>query len=319
MRPERSLTPERCEELVAGGALSAALGVESAAPRVLSLIDKGIPPDDIREVIRNLAAAGVAVEAMCFSDFPTETYREAMETVRFIRGVEDDLSLFILGRFDLTHGSLVAQKPGEFGIKEVWQVAGDELGTGLFFAERQRTKRPDQQEKLETAVTELSGHWRLHRYPWAGALSTAHSMLWYRKHGRDVFRRLGAVPAPAIPGARPQVMGARYDVAQHRGSVRRKRGRHLGRAGPRAPRGGAGSLPDAGRGRAPGQAPHAALPRARRPRAGAGGARPRGPARCPRGLLRRGRTAPLARRKRHQTVKKDGRAVHEPLFLPGRT
>jgi len=214
MRPERSLTPERCEELVAGGALSAALGVESAAPRVLSLIDKGIPPEDIREVIQNLARAGVAVEAMCFSDFPTETYREAMETVRFIRGVEDDLSLFILGRFDLTHGSLVAQKPGEFGIKEVWQVAGDELGTGLFFAERQKTKRPEQQEKLEAAVTELSGHWRLHRYPWAGALSTAHSMLYYRKHGRDVFRRLGAVPAPAIPGAHPQVMGARYDVAQ---------------------------------------------------------------------------------------------------------
>jgi hypothetical protein len=214
MRPERSLTPERCEELVAGGALSTALGVESAAPRVLTMIDKGIPADDVREVIGNLARAGVAVEAMCFSDFPTETYREAMETVRFIRGVEGDLALFILGRFDLTHGSLVAQKPGEFGIKEVWQVEGDELKTGLFFAERQRSKRPEQQEKLEVAVTELSGHWRLHRYPWAGALSTAHSMLWYRELGPDVFRRLGPVPAPAVPGARAKVLDARFDVAR---------------------------------------------------------------------------------------------------------
>jgi hypothetical protein len=214
MRPERSLTPERCEELVRGGALSTALGVESASPRVLSLIDKGIPAEDVRSVIQNLSRAGVAVEAMCFSDFPTETYREAMETVRFVRGVEDDLSLFILGRFDLTHGSLVAQKPGDFGIREVWQVEGDELGTGLFFAERQATKRPDQQEKLEAAVTTLSQQWRLHRYPWAGALSTAHTMLWYRTLGKDVFRRLGPAPAPKIPGARARVAAARFDVAE---------------------------------------------------------------------------------------------------------
>jgi len=214
MRPERSLTPERCEELVAGGALSTALGVESASPRVLSLIDKGIPEGDVRTVIQNLSRAGVAVEAMCFSDFPTETYREAMETVRFVRGVEGDLSLFILGRFDLTHGSLVAQKPGDFGIREVWQVEGDELGTGLFFAERQRSKRPEQQEKLEAAVGALSSQWRLHRYPWAGALSTAHTMLWYRERGKDVFRRLGAAPEPEIPGARARVAAARFDVAR---------------------------------------------------------------------------------------------------------
>jgi hypothetical protein len=137
-----------------------------------------------------------------------------METVRFIRGVEGDLSLFILGRFDLTHGSLVAQKPGEFGIKEVWQVEGDELGTGLFFAERQRSKRPEQQEKLETAVTELSARFRLHRYPWAGALSTAHTMLWYRRFGRDAFRRLGPAPAPKIPGARAELLPARFDVTR---------------------------------------------------------------------------------------------------------
>jgi anaerobic magnesium-protoporphyrin IX monomethyl ester cyclase len=214
MRPERSLTPERCEELVRGGALSTALGVESASPRVLSLIDKGIPADDVRSVIQALSGAGVAVEAMCFSDFPTETYREAMETVRFVRGVAKDLSLFILGRFDLTHGSLVAQKPGDFGIREVWNVEGDDLGTGLFFAERQRSKRPDQQEKLEEAVGELSSRWRLHRYPWAGALSTAHTMLWYREHGKDVFRRLGAAPEPRVPGARPRVVASRYDVAR---------------------------------------------------------------------------------------------------------
>jgi radical SAM family protein len=200
MRPERSLSPERCAELVAGGALSAALGVESAAPRVLSLIDKGIRVDDIERVIVNLSEAGMAIEAMCFSDFPTETYREAQQTVRLLQRLEPHLSLFILGQFDLTHGSLVAQKPGEFGIKDAWFVEGDELKTGLFFQERQRSKTPLEHEKLEAAVSKLSDGWQLRQYPWAGALSTAHTLMHYLRFGKAAFRdqaRVASVPSPA--------------------------------------------------------------------------------------------------------------------------
>lgn len=212
MRPERSLTAEKCRELVAGGQLSAALGVESASPRVLSLIDKGIPVETVRDAVVHLSRAGVAVEAMCFTDFPTETYDEAMESVRFVESLAEDLSLFILGRFDLTHGSLVAQKPGEFGIKEVWGVDGDELGTGLFFAERRRPKRKDEHARLEQAVGTLSALWRLRRYPWAGALSTAHTLLWYAHHGKEVFRRLRSAPDGRVPRARSRLAASRFDV-----------------------------------------------------------------------------------------------------------
>jgi hypothetical protein len=214
MRPERSLTPARCKELVAGGQLSAALGVESAAPRVLSLIDKGIPVETVRDAVVNLSEAGVAVEAMCFTDFPTESYREAMESVRFVEGLAEELSLFILGRFDLTHGALVAQKPGEFGIKEVWGVEGDELGTGLFFAERRRAKRANEQARLEEAVASLSSRWRLRRYPWAGALSTAHTLLWYARHGKDVFHTLPGESDVNVIRARARLAPARFDVAR---------------------------------------------------------------------------------------------------------
>lgn len=214
MRPERSLTAERCRELSSGGQLSAALGIESAAPRVLSLIDKGIPIETVRDAVLHLSRAGVAVEAMCFTDFPTETYDEAIESVHFVESLADDLSLFILGRFDLTHGSLVLQRPGEFGIKEVWGVDGDELGTGLFFAERRRPKREKERALIEEAVTTLSTHWRLRRYPWAGALSTAHTLLWYAHHGKDVFRRLASAPEGGLLAARPRVAVARFDVAR---------------------------------------------------------------------------------------------------------
>ncbi|HEU4583004.1 MAG TPA: radical SAM protein [Polyangiaceae bacterium] len=219
MRPERSLSPERCAEFVQGGALSAALGVESAAPRVLSLIDKGIKVEDMRRVIENLSQAGMAVEAMCFSDFPTESYREALATIDLVRQLTPHLSLFILGRFDLTHGSLVAQKPGEFGIKEVWHIEGDELQTGLFFQERQQAKSERQRAQVESLVAELSSRWSLRRYPWAGALSTAHTLLWYERFGKGVFRELAELKhsvqaASAAERAAAVLVHTRFDVQQ---------------------------------------------------------------------------------------------------------
>lgn len=211
MRPERSLTRERCQELRAGGQLAAALGVESAAPRVLQLIDKGVPVETVADAITQLSAAGIAVEAMCFSDFPTETAREALATLAFLKQHEAELALFILGRFDLTHGSRIAQQPRDFGIREVWHVEGDELETGLFFAERRPSKSWRERERLETELERLSTEFLLRRYPWAGALGTAHTLLWYAEHGPDVFRRLARAPFEKPRPSPTYVARSRFD------------------------------------------------------------------------------------------------------------
>jgi hypothetical protein len=212
MRPERYLTPERCQELAEGGALSMALGVESAAPRVIRLIDKGIPVEEVEGAIVNLAASGVAVEAMCFTDFPTESYREALATVKFLEKLRSQISLFICGEFDLTHGALVAQRPQEFGLAETFELEGDQLGTGLFYEERVPAKSPAETEKLDAALADLGRRWLLRRYPFAGSLSTAHTLLWYERFGPDVFRDLAAAPLPAVPGDRARTASARFDV-----------------------------------------------------------------------------------------------------------
>lgn len=211
MRPEKSLTPERCQELADGGAIAMAYGVESAAPRVLKLIDKGVPVETVATAISNLAGAGVAVEAMCFTDFPTETYREAIATIHLLDKLHDDVALFICGEFDLTHGSLVAQTPGKFGLSETWQLAGDELGCGLFYREEKDPKSPAEQERIDLALDQLSSRWRLARYPWAGALSTAHTLLYYERFGPNVFKELAASPTPELGDVRSAA--ARFDVA----------------------------------------------------------------------------------------------------------
>ena len=214
LKPEKYLTAERARALREGGGVACALGVESANPRVLAMIDKGAPVSTVRDTIAHLAAAGLAVEAMCFTDFPTETYAEAMDTLRFLQAQRDEVALYIVGEFDLTHGALVAQEPERFGIRETWQLDGDLLGTGLFYEEARASKRGGDGRKLDAALDRLSAGWRLKRYPWAGSLSTAHSVLHYAKFGPGVFRERARLPPPAPFGARGGAAQARFDLAQ---------------------------------------------------------------------------------------------------------
>lgn len=190
LKPEKYLNRERAQTLRQAGAVACALGVESGSERVLELIDKGAPPTVVALVIDNLAEAGVAVEAMCFTEFPTESHREAVETLSFIDRRRTGIALYIVGEFGLTHGSLVAQEPSRFGIRETWELEGDQLGLGIFFAPERPWKTDDERADVDSRLSDLSRGWVLRTYPWAGAVSTAHTVLYYERFGPDVFKTL---------------------------------------------------------------------------------------------------------------------------------
>lgn len=217
LKAEKYLTAERAQTLRAAGAVACAIGVESANPRVLKLIDKGPGPDVIAAAMHNLSSASVAAEAMCFTDFPTETFDEALETLQFLADREDDVAVYIVGRFGLTHGSLVAQRPNDFGIAETFEVAGDELKLGLFFTTTQRAsawKTEDEAAQIDEALSELAAIWYVRQYPWAGAVSTAHTLLHYDRYGPSVFRDLAAHEPPIIGrvlGATTLTRALRFD------------------------------------------------------------------------------------------------------------
>jgi len=212
LKAEKYLTPERAQILRDGGAIACALGVETGNQRVLSLIDKGAPVTVVGDVIENLAAAGIAAEAMCFTGFPTETLEEGMDTVRFLDQHRSSVAAFIVGEFDLTHGALVAQTPINFGIEDVWQVKGDRFGTGLFYEEKQAPKTEEEAAQLDEAVETFSAKWLLRRYPWAGSLSTAHTILYYEQFGPDVFRRLAGKGKGGVLGTTSKVIESAFDL-----------------------------------------------------------------------------------------------------------
>jgi anaerobic magnesium-protoporphyrin IX monomethyl ester cyclase len=190
LKPEKVMTKERAETLRKAGAVACALGVESASSRVLELIDKGAPPKVVGDVIDHLASAGIAAEAMCFTDFPTETHEEALQTFDFLERRKKNVAVYIVGEFGLTHGSLVAQEPDRFGIAETWELEGDQLGLGIFFEPTHPWKTDDERSDEAERLDELSSGWALRTYPWAGAVSTAHTVLYYERFGAGVFKEL---------------------------------------------------------------------------------------------------------------------------------
>lgn len=210
IRPERSLTVERARAMRRGGAVACAVGVESASPRVLRLIDKGVDVETAAASIAALAAAGIAVEVMAFSGFPTENAAEARATLRFIRRHRERIAAFIVGRFELTHGSAVARDPARFGVRAIWGVDGDELRTGLFHTVA-RDPAPSAAARLEAELDALSTEWLLRSYPWAGSLSTAHSVLWYERSGPGVLRERAVGPRGTVLHARPARRSAAFD------------------------------------------------------------------------------------------------------------
>jgi len=203
LKPEKYLTQERADILRKAGAVACALGVESGSDRVLKLIDKGAPVAVVSTVVDHLATAGIAAEAMCFTDFPTETHDEAVATLDFLGERRDRLAVYIVGEFGLTHGSLVAQSPAQFGIRETWELDGDHLGLGIFFAPHAPWKTDAERADVDDQLEELSTGWALRTYPWAGAVSTAHTVLYYDRRGASVFRDL------AKRGLREQILGAK--------------------------------------------------------------------------------------------------------------
>jgi hypothetical protein len=215
IRPEAALTAETGRLLAEGGAISLALGMESAAPRILKLINKGVTVEQATTAARNLASAGIAVEGMYFLRFPTETTAEALTTLTAIKNLYDVLALFICGEFDLTAGSGLAARPEEFNINELWYVQGDEFKTKLFYTTGSTPPGEQALTRIDDTLDNTAGRYWLHPYPWAGSLSTAHTLLWVKRYGPSVFKEVARKrPRPRVFGQKTITARSRFDLYQ---------------------------------------------------------------------------------------------------------
>jgi anaerobic magnesium-protoporphyrin IX monomethyl ester cyclase len=191
---EKNFTRENCQKLKQGGCLSVAIGLESGSRRILELIDKGYTPQTAGEVIKNFSDAGICVQVMSFLDFPTETTEEAMETIRFISGNREHISLFTLGNFELLPGSRVFKNPRAYGLTNVGYGKWDEFKILCSYKEKEESKSETDAYFIDSAYLQAAQEYAGLEFPFAGAVSTNHTFLFFERYGKDIFKN------PAIQG-----------------------------------------------------------------------------------------------------------------------
>ena len=131
IRLEKYWTPERCDLLYKSGARAISVGFESGNQRILDCIKKGVRINRVPAILQSFHEAGIGVQMMGFTGFPTENLDEAMDSVRFLESNRNCWTFGGLGKFVLTPGAQVALHPERFGIHSLHARAGDDIVTHL--------------------------------------------------------------------------------------------------------------------------------------------------------------------------------------------
>jgi hypothetical protein len=119
IRFEKTFTPKVARILAASGCIAVSGGLEVASDRLLKLMNKGVTVEQVARVTRALTDAGILVHAYLMYGFPTQTKKETVEALEYVR------QLFKAGciqsgywhRFAATVHSPVGKNPEQFGIR----------------------------------------------------------------------------------------------------------------------------------------------------------------------------------------------------------
>lgn len=192
IRLEEYWTPERCELLYQSGCTAISVGFESGNQRILNLIHKGTKVDRLQETIQMFSEAGIGVQIMGFTGFPTETVEDALSSVDFLQHNSRYWTFGGLGQFVLTKGAIIAKEPERFNLLNVRPFEGEDVAWRLFYNEQKdwpaNSSRCGSKE-LTQAKTSLRTN--LLDRPWVGGVDTAHSMFYHDRFGSSILQVIG--------------------------------------------------------------------------------------------------------------------------------
>jgi len=92
------------------------LGLESASPRVRELMQKGVEQPVVERILKDAAALGIRVRALCLLGFPGETLAELHETIDFLHRHQHELTSAAITPFLLMRRSPLGQAPESAGL-----------------------------------------------------------------------------------------------------------------------------------------------------------------------------------------------------------
>lgn len=130
-RFELSFSSEIGKRLSLAGCKMIYFGLESANERVLKCMDKGIHKENVLKIIKNCKEAGIWSHLFLIFGFPTETHKEARETMDFILSNNDRIRSMSFGSFQLTRHSKVYEDPASFHVSRIFN--DNEIDLSLWY------------------------------------------------------------------------------------------------------------------------------------------------------------------------------------------
>jgi len=108
--------PEFARHLAEGGCAMLQWGLETASPRLLELLEKGVSPEQARRALRSSAEAGIKNHAYLLFGLPTETEADRETTLAFVRQEAASLRDLNASILNLPRRSPMHDDPARYGI-----------------------------------------------------------------------------------------------------------------------------------------------------------------------------------------------------------
>jgi len=133
--------PAFARRLAEGGCAMLQWGLETASPRLLDLMDKGVTPEQARQALRSCAEAGIRNHAYLLFGLPTETDADREATLAFVRAEAASLHDLNASILNLPKRSPMHEAPERFGITSLTPF-GAETDLSLYSDFRCGTSHP---------------------------------------------------------------------------------------------------------------------------------------------------------------------------------
>ncbi len=183
-RFEPAFSGELSNKLARAGCKMLYFGLESANDRILVCMDKGIKKENVLNICKYCADAGIWTHLFLIFGFPTETREEARETMDFIlRNIEIVRSMSF-GSFQLTKHSKVYENPRAFDVNTI--IKNDSLDLSLWYeynADSGMSKK-ETDEMIRGFYDELSIRYR--DFPIWSNLDREHLFLYISYYKKDL-------------------------------------------------------------------------------------------------------------------------------------
>ncbi len=138
----RTMSKSGCQKLV--------FGLESYNQRVLDLMKKGIRAEAVKRILDECLRVSISFHLYIIVGFPTETEKEALETLDFVLRKEylDSFGFSCLpSLFGMEKDSPITYDPAGYGLKSLKALKSEDLGLGYFY-EVEQGMSPEESEQM---------------------------------------------------------------------------------------------------------------------------------------------------------------------------